>query len=408
MRWLVLRAAPVFNGGRRARCDAPDPTMTPHARLQLFFLSQFLSVGMINAYSGIWFAQRGLSAFEIGVIGAAPVAALLAITLTVGRIADLARDWKHVIVAGAWAAGLLPFGLYLAQGFWSVLLCWTLLAVAQRVIVPVADAAAIRMARRQGFEFGALRGLGTLGYLTVVVVAGYAMGDGGVALFLPLFVALGLLRAVAALGLPPLRAPEDRLRDRSGVPPFRSVLTPALVLPMAGWAAVNASHVVLNAFQGLLWAEQGIQTEIIGLLIALGALAETVMFFRFRRVAQRFAPLTLLLIAAGTAVLRWVAMAFEPGVALLVPLQVLHAVSYAMGFLACTNFIADSTGEDHAAQAQSFQVVMELAITIVILLVFGWLAGDLGAQAYLASAVLAAGGGLCIWVARRAPAARPI
>jgi PPP family 3-phenylpropionic acid transporter len=157
---------------------------------------------------------------------------------------------------------------------------------------------------------------------------------------------------------------------------------------------------VLNAFQGLLWAEQGIAANVIGLLIGLGAVAETVMFFAFRRFAARFAARDLILIAALVSVLRWVAMSFAPGVPVLVGLQLLHSVTYALGFLACTNFIADSTSEDIAAEAQSFLVVLEQGLAIFALLGFGWLAGMWGAGSYLGSAALALIGGVLVWAAR--------
>ena len=75
---------------------------------------------------------------------------------------------------------------------------------------------------------------------------------------------------------------------------------------------VFASHLVLNAFQSLLWKEQGIAEDMIGILIALGALSETVMFFAFKRFAGRFTARNLLLISAIVSAARWLAMSFSP------------------------------------------------------------------------------------------------
>lgn len=369
--------------------------MTPARRVQLYFFAQFLSVGMINAYAGIWFASIGLSAFQIGLIGAVPVAALLALTLLIGRVADRAQDWRQVIILGAFLSAIFPVGLFYADSFLLVLLCWTLLATAQRLIVPVADAAGLRMARREGMAFGKLRGLSTIGYLMVVLIAGYLLRDLGVALFLPIFVALGFVRAIAAFGLPRLRAPGDVVR--TGHPRLWSSVSRAFVFTVFGWALIDSNHIILNSFQGLLWARQGISTEIIGLLIALGAAAETVMFFAFAPVIRRFSPRTLMIAAAGFSVIRWIGLSMAPGVAVLIPLQMMHALTYAMGFLACTNYIADNTSEDNAAEAQGFFVMLELGVSAIALMTFGWLAGLWGAGAYLFSAVLAlTGAGLII------------
>lgn len=358
----------------------------------------FMSVGMINAYAGIWFAERGLSEMQIGVIGAAPVALMLALTLFVGRLADRASDWRQVIIGGMVVAGLAPIALIWTTGFVGILIVWAVLATAQRVSVPVADAAAMRLARREGMDFGSLRALATVGYLAVILGAGWLMGADGVALFLPLFILFGLIRAVFAFGLPTLRAKTDVGAERARL---TIRWQPWFLLPILAWALMDTSHIVLNSFQGLLWSQQGITTGTIGALIALGAVAETVMFFSFRRVARRFSPLAVLGAAAIFGVIRWVGMALEPGIAWLVVLQLMHALTYAMGFLAITTFIADSTSEDNAAEAQSFLVTLELALQVPMLVAFGWLAGYFGALTYTGSAIMAVLGGICVIIAQR-------
>ena len=371
--------------------------IAPARRLQAFFLVQFLSVGMVNAFAGIWFAAIGLSEVQIGLIGAAPIGVMLLLTLAVGRLADRASDWRQVIIIAMLAAGIIPLGLLLSRDFLWVLLVWTGMAAAQRAGVPVADAAALRMARREGLDFGSLRALSTIGYLAVILGAGLLLDRGGVDWFLPLFIGFGLVRAAAALALPRLRAAPPSVTSVS----LLRTRPPAWVIwPMLGWAAINTNHAILNSFQGLLWAQQGIALDVIGGLIALGALAEVAMFFAFRRLARRAAPLSILLAAAGFSIIRWVAMAAAPGVAVLVVLQAMHALTYAMGFLAITNFIADSTSEDNAAEAQSLLVVMELAVSVGAVAGFGVLAAAFGAGSYLASAAMAALGGAAILVAR--------
>ncbi len=365
-------------------------------RVRLYFLVQFMSVGMINAYGGIWLKYQGLSAFEIGVIGAAPVALMLALTLFVGRLADRASDWRQTIVVTMAVAGAASLGLIWAEAFWTILFFWAVMATAQRIGVPVADAAGLRMARREGVDFGSLRALATIGYLAVILGAGLLLGENGIWLFLPLLIGFGLLRAGAAFSLPNLRGPrgtDSRPSHLSGV------MKPWFVLPLLGWALIDSNHIILNSFQGLIWADQGIGTGMIGALIALGAMAETVMFFAFRRLSLRFSPLVILLAAGAFSVLRWVGLAFATSLWALVILQLMHALTYAMGFLAVTNFIADQTSEDIAAEAQGFLVTLELAVSVTALVAFGWLVGAFGAGAYLGSAVLAAAGAICVLAA---------
>src|SRR5690606_3183849 len=168
----------------------------------------------------------------------------------------------------------------------------------------------------------------------------------------------------------------------TGAKRLLEVMQPWFVLPLVGWAMVFGTHLVLNAFQGLLWQEQGLAADVIGPLMALAALSEAAMMFAFRRFALKVPARYLILVSALVAVLRWIAMGFSPGIAFLVPLQMLHSVTFALGLLGCMNFIANWTSEDIAAEAQSFFVVLQQGMSVVALVGFGWPVGLVGAQAY--------------------------
>ena len=380
----------------------PLPGFSPELRTTLFYSTLFMNMGAITVYAGIWFDQQGLTSQQIGVINALPVLMMLVLNLVVGRIADRASDWRQVIVAGALAAAIFPIGLFFTGGFWGILLFWTLAAISQAAIVPVIDAAAMRLCARRGSNFGAMRAWGTIGYLGVILITGYLTLWFGPAAFLPLIVGLCLLRGAIALSLPNFRAPADQAPPPHGATQLLQVMKPWFLLPLVGWSAIFATHLILNAFQGLLLQRQGLGVEVIGILIALGAATETAMFFAYRRFfSTRFRARTLILASAVVSTLRWIAMGFEPGLVPLIGLQLLHGVTYGLGFLACISFITNWTSEDIAAQAQSFFVVLQQALAVVTLAGFGWLADRYGAQAYFASAAFAATGALAIWASFR-------
>ncbi len=375
--------------------------VTPERRVTAYYFVQAMSVGAVNGFAGIWFASKGLSAGQIGIVNAAPVVLVLLISLTVGRLADRASDWRRTIVVGAVLSGVFPIGLLAANGFWAIALVWTPAVTAQMVVLPVTDAASIRLSKRLGGDFGALYAWKTIGYLGVVFAAGFVLERFGVAAFLPLFIGLCLLRSVASFGLPRFRAPADGPPPpRHGARRLLQVLRPWFLLPLAAWSLVHSTHFVLNGFLGLLWADQGISADTIGLLIGLSGITETAMFFAFKRYVGRFSARRLILVSCLVAVVRWAGLALAPGVPVLVLLQLLHAFTYALGFLACTHFIAKWTSEDIAAEAQSFFVVMQLVTAIAAVTGFGWVAEVWGARAFLLPAALAALGAVLVLLAR--------
>ena len=376
--------------------------LSPEWRATGYYFTAFMTSGAATAYAGIWFQGQGLSGSEIGLIGSVPVFIMLVLNLVVGRIADRASDWRQVIAIGALLGGIIPVGLFFVHGFVGILLVWTLAAIPMAAIGPVADAAALRLTKRRGTDFGFIRAWGTVGYMVAIVITGQIVTMLGGGAFLPFFVGLALLRGVVALQLPNFRAPkEERTLAATGAMRLREVMKPWFLLPLVGWSMVFATHLVLNSFQALLWKQQGIADLTIAILIALGAASEATMMFAFRRFAGRFPARWLILVSAVVAALRWVAMGFAPDVAILVPLQLLHSVTFALGFMGCVHFIANWTSEDIAAEAQSFFQVLQQVMAVIAVTAFGWLSDAYGVHAYFASAAFAAVGGGLIFLSMR-------
>lgn len=376
----------------------PQSKITHEHRLSGYFITQFMSGGAATVFAGIWFASKGLNTDQIGLLNTVPIATLLCINLFVGRLADKASDWKQVITLGALLSAIFPFGLFYVTDFWGILLFWSLATIAQAAIVPVADAAAMRMTRRRGSDFGAVRAWGTIGFMLALFATGYLVTWFGKDFFLPLFVGLAVLRGLASMALPKLRAAKDEQTKSEGATHLLHVMKPWFLLPLFGWSMVFATHLVLNGFQSLLWQKEGIPTNIIGILIAVGALSEAVMLFAFKRFQGKYSARKLILASCIVSVLRWVAMAFSPSVPLLFALQTLHSITFALGFLGCMNFITNWTSEDIAAEAQSFFVILQQVTAIIAISGFGYLAGIYGTKAYLASAAFAAIGAVLVYM----------
>ncbi|MCU0907771.1 MAG: MFS transporter [Rhodobacteraceae bacterium] len=394
----------------------PSPAAAgPEVRTAAFYFVLFAAPGVANSYGGIWFESRGLSAAQIGAVTALPVLITLVVNLMVGRIADRAPDWRQTIVVASLISAVASAMLGFAGGFWGLLAIWTVTVVAQTATVMVLDAAALRMTARTGGDFGALRAWGTVGYLLTIVAAGALVAAFGPAAFVPLFAGGALLRAAVAFALPRFRVPAataDRpAPPHAAAPPVDPVAVPApqapvaapprrlgqvmapwFVLPLFGCAVLFGAHSVLNAFQGLLWQRQGLPLDTIGYLIALGGVAETAVFFGFARLLGRFSARHLLLVAGAAGLVRWIAMAMEPGLAWLIPLQAMHGITYGLGFMAVQKFVNTHTSDDIAAQAQGFLMMLTQGVSVAAMLGFGLLVDGFGAASYLAAAVLAVAG----------------
>lgn len=384
----------------------PARLASPAARTGIYYASLFMTGAVSNPFLPIWLTERGVAPQEIGFINAAPIFAMIAINLVVGRIADRASDWRTVIVAGSIFAAIPPFFLLLTDGYLPILIIWTLLIVPFQAVAPVVDAAAYRMARRNGYDFGAIRVWGTIGFVIMTLAAGLVLDLQGAVAFVPLLIAVSLARAALSLQLPLFRGQDDHHRPTypidAPISPLVAVRMgelwkPWFILTLIGASLLHGSHMMQMGFGALIWAEAGLPGWVIGILWAVAPTAEILAMFYFERITRRFAARHLILLGCVCGVIRWWGFGLEPDVWVLIALQTLHLATVGLTFLGITNFIANWTSEDIAAEAQSFFVMIRQVVTVIALVGFGYLAGAFGAGAYFVAALFSGLGAVMVF-----------
>lgn len=380
--------------------------VSPETRAAIYHFTVFGSAGVASVYFGIWLANRGIHPEEVGIINAAPVLLMLLVNVFIGRLADRAKDWRSAIIVLSLFSGFVAFGLLFVSGFWGILLVWTLSMMPAAATVPIVDAATLRMTQRRGTDFGIVRAWGTVGFMATTFAAGPLiawLGDGA---FAPLFVAVAVARAVLSLQLPAFRG------DRSAEPvvtaptgpaagKLREIMKPWFIATLLGLGIVYSTHAAIGAFAALLWVEQGISEALIGPLIAFMAAAEALMMFLWTRLKFKASARHLILIAALVAAARWAAMAFSPPVWVLFGLQMLHSITFAVGYFGGIYFIANWTREEIAAEAQGFSYVLQQAMSVIVLVGMGWCVQAFGAGAWLVLSGYSLLGAVCVLVSLR-------
>ncbi len=378
---------------------------SPAVRTGLYYATLFTSGAVSNPFLPIWLTERGFDTSAIGVINAVPIFAMIVINMVVGRLADRASDWRTVIVIGSILAAIPPIFMLFMDGYAAIIILWTLVIVPFQAISPVVDAAAYRMARRTGLDFGSIRVWGTIGFVVVTLVAGLVLDRLGPNAFIPLLIGVSLVRALMSLRLPLFRGQNDNVRP---VHPIDAPINPLIairlgemwrpwfLMTLIGASLLHGSHMMQMGFGALLWAEQGVPGWAIGLLWAVAPTAEILAMLYFERITKRFAARHLILLGCLAGAIRWWGFALEPSIGVLVLLQTLHLATVGLSFLGVTNFIANWTSEDIAAEAQSFFVMLRQIVTVVTLLGFGVLAGAIGSGAYFVAAILSGAGAVMV------------
>lgn len=381
---------------------------TPEARASLYQFTVYLPGAVASVFLGIWLSQHGIPADQIGVVNALPMLGLLLLNMIIGRIADRADDWRTAIIAISLLSAVIPLGLYFTSEFWGILLVWALAAMSNGLVPPIIDAATVRMTKRNGTDFGAVRAWATIGYVVGAAGIGGLLTVVGPGAFVTLYLAMTVIRAVLGFLLPRFRAPaqEVTLADVQQVMPVERVklqdsLKLWFVLPLIAFALVNSSNAVMGSFGALLWHQQGVPDYFLGPLLGFAAVGEAALMLAWRRFGGRVTARNMILAACIAGLLRFTVMAFAPPVEALFFLQLLHAFSFGMGYFGVVHFIANWTHESNAAEAQGFANMLNQGAAMVMLVTFGWLVEWFGALAFFASTVTCLIGIACVLISLR-------
>jgi MFS transporter, PPP family, 3-phenylpropionic acid transporter len=364
-------------------------------RTALFFAALFLVYGVSLPYLPVLLDARGLSSAEIGLISSVPLIVRLVLTPLVAMHADRHGDHRGVVIALVAAASAAILVVAGVRGFWPLLLAVTAFLVTVQSVMPLAETIAMAGVRRHGHDYGRMRLCGSATFVLATIIGAQVIGAFGPDAVAGLLIAATVATLAAALAL---ARPE---RDAAQVAAKRMDMTAALALATArpvllfllAAGATQSAHAVFYAFGVLHWRAAGISPFWIGTLWSIGVVAEIALFWWSAKVLARVSAIDLIGLGAAAALVRWTAMAFDPPLAALVPLQLLHGLTYGASHLGAMHFIQGRVPDAQAGTAQALYSTVSAGVGMgLALMIAGQAYGRYGGVSYLAMALLAAVG----------------
>jgi PPP family 3-phenylpropionic acid transporter len=239
--------------------------MSAPARIIALYALMYAAFGVSSPFMPAFLSARGLGPEQLGLLFATGTAVRLISGPLCGRLADLTRARRGVLVICIALAALVAFGLLPAAGFGTLLTISALQAAALAPITTLADAIALAVALPRGsaarFEYGWARGAGSAAFIVGTLLSGQVVSGWGLPSIVVSHATLLLGAAGAGLLLPspdrsersPTAAtpvPPGGVRELLGIRAFRYVmLVSALVL---------GSHAMHDAFAVIRWGGAGV------------------------------------------------------------------------------------------------------------------------------------------------------
>jgi PPP family 3-phenylpropionic acid transporter len=373
---------------------APRLGFTP--RLAGLYIGLFIFSGIQLPFLPVWMKAKGIDPALIGLLVAVPSLVRVAGIPLAAREADRRDELRLAIVICA-AASMVAFVLVgLSAGTLAIFLAYAFASLLYAPVMPLTETYALNGLSARGRAYGPVRLWGSAAFVVASFVAGAALDVLPARHLIWLLVAASGVIVLAAFSLQPIStrtaaaAPHPiapgLLRDRR----FLAVL--------AASSLIQGSHAVYYGFSVLQWRGEGLGGGSIAALWAIGVLAEIVLFAFSGRL--NVAPTTLLMLGAAGGLLRWGVMAFNPPVALLSLLQILHALTFGTTYLGALTYVTRHAAAGQAATAQGHLAIAQSVTMALMSALSGLLYANVGVAAYAAMALAAVAGGICARVAR--------
>ena len=376
--------------------------------LRIYYAACFMALGAYLPFFPRWLEARGIHGAAMGVVSASlpamgligpPLFGILSDRLGLRgallRVACLGAFTGMGAIGAAFALGH-PLGF---AGIFAAVLAFSLF---RSPMISLADVITMETVGA-GAGYARTRLWGSLGFLVAAVAVGRYL-DPTAPSTLPLAIAAPLFATVLAAWTLPAK---------SGAPP----------LPALGVASSLLAHVDLRLFFGASFLGQiahssydlcfslhlrdlGASDGLVGVSWAIGVTSEIALMAGSGWIFRRFTPPWLLVAAFLGAALRWALIASVASIPALLALQPLHALSFALTWLASLAYVKQSAPKAALATAQGLFSAAVAAGSVLGMPLWGALyrRGGGSVTFEVAAVVSIAAAGLALVWARRAGA----
>jgi MFS transporter, PPP family, 3-phenylpropionic acid transporter len=365
-------------------------------RLALFYGTLFGLVGTHLPFFPVWLKAIGIDASWIGIITAVPSLTRFTVLPFITGLAEKRQSLRGALIATAFVSA---FGFSIIGALHqplAILLVYAVTACLWTPMTPLTDAYALKGVSRYGLNYGPLRLWGSAAFVVGALACGLLVDIIAAKHLIWIIAAVAGLGALVSLGLQPLdiaspvpvatSSATALLRDRG----FLAIIVAA--------ALIQGSHAAYYTFASIAWQNSGLGGLTIAGLWALGVIAEIVVF----ALSPRFtlSPANLVVIAALSAVARWLITAQEPPLAVLAGVQLAHGLTFGLTQIGTMGLMVRHVPGHVMARGQGYLTACTGIVTSIASVLSGAIYARHGQGVYYLMAAMALVSAVVMWLAR--------
>ena len=356
----------------------------------------FGTFAIVGAFLPLFMADTGLSATQIGTVLAMASLVRIFTGPSWGMLADRLGQRRTVMTSAACVAACTALALLAARAipdhaFLIIAILIACQGAATSALGPLSDSLALGLAREGKIQYGPPRAAGSATFMVISAIGGQIVALCGT-IIVPVLLTCGFITAaLVARGLPePAQPAAIGRRFTGGLAGVLAVLRiREFRLTLFSSALIQGSHAAFYSFAPLHWRSLGITDGTIGLLIAIGIVAEVGFFMWGRRLIEFLGPAGLTLFAASAGILRWSVTAVTGDLVILFAVQALHAVTFAFQHQSSMLMLQRMIPPERASTAQALHMALGAGVPMgMMTFLSGFIYTRDGGQLYFVMALL--------------------
>lgn len=326
--------------------------VVPYWRLSSLYFFYFAVVGIMSPYWGVYLKFLGLSSEQIGLVTAIPMLTRIAAPNVWGWMADRSGKYLGVIRLGSVGAVCGFVGLFFFRDYWALLLFVTLFTFFWNAVLPQFEVVTLDALQGQTHKYSRIRIWGSIGFIASAVGLGVVFDVLSVALLPGFLWGFLLLIAASTFFLPEVSHHRDQAER---LPLSRTLKKPGVVLFMVAALLLHVSHGPYYSFFSIYLLDKGYSSTSVGLLWALGVVAEILIFLKIPVLLRRWGLWSCYLISMLGAALRWWLIgAYADKLPVLLFAQCLHALSFAVAHSVAIEMVREAFPAVNRGSGQAF------------------------------------------------------
>ena len=349
----------------------------PYWKLSGFYFFYFASLGVLVPYWSLYLKSLGFSSLAIGALVAILPATKLVAPYIWGWLADYTRRSMLIIRVSSILA-LISFSLvFISQQLLWLTFAMLLFSFFWNATLPQFEAMTLNHLGEDSHHYSMIRLWGSLGFIVIVVLIGDLLQTHGtdiiplVVLFTFFFILLFSFIVPEKLNTPHA--------DHS--PIWHVIKQPKVMAFLVVCFLMLCSHGPYYTFYTIYLEEQGYSSHMIGILWAVGVIAEIIIFLLMHRLLPAFGARKLLVMTLLLTTTRWLIIGFfVDNLAMLLLAQLIHAFSFGVFHSVGISLVHEYFTGSHQGRGQALYASISFGAGVAVgSLISGLLWDSMGA-----------------------------